>query len=269
MKATHRRGPQGQKDVIENEPTSGADWIQVIVIGLASVFVIALALAGALAWGPHHCDLVFPKVVGCALGTYETLSGGLIAAAAALIAGWLAWKAVQRQIDAEDRRAAAARVEVEQVLAADIDEFAEGLAAMWKVLDDLDWQGAMEEPPEPDPSETEAVTYGIDKIANEAWLSTSRQMVTLLGWNRRRKYQQLFDGLESLHKFRNFPPSEALSALNAVRYLSVEFEVVQPETAQYFEGFFRRAGKAWSLGQTISYIAEMSKKEKAATDRQE
>ena len=36
--------------------------------------------------------------------------GGLIAAAAALMAGWLAWKAVQRQIDAEDRRASVDRI---------------------------------------------------------------------------------------------------------------------------------------------------------------
>jgi hypothetical protein len=185
------------------------------------------------------------------------------------MAGWLAWKAVQRQIDAVDRRAATARVEVERVLADDIDEFADGLAAIWKVLDGLDWRGDMEEPPTPDPSELEAVTYGIEKIANEAWLSTSRRMVTVLGWGRRRKYEQLFDGLENLQKFRNLPPSEMYEALNAVRSLSVHFEIVQPETGQYFEGLFRRAGKAWTLGQTISQIAAMSEREEAVTAGQE
>jgi hypothetical protein len=243
-------------------------WVQAVIIGSVSVGLIALALAGALAWGPRHCDVTFPQVVGCALGTYEGLASGLIASAAALMAGWLAWKAVQRQIDAGDRRAAAARVEVERVLAADVDEFAEGLAAIWKVLDGLDWRGSMEKPPIPEPSEIEAVTYGIEKIANEAWLSTSRRMVTVLGWDRRRKYEQLFDGLQNLQKFRNFPPTEAYEALNAIRYLSVEFEIVQPETDQYFEGLFRRAGKAWTLGQTISQIAEMSKRQKEANDRQ-
>jgi hypothetical protein len=59
---------------------------------LGSLIVISyLVLASALAWGPHHCKLAFPMVVGCALGSYEALAGGLIAASAALIAGWLAW----------------------------------------------------------------------------------------------------------------------------------------------------------------------------------
>jgi hypothetical protein len=254
--------PAGQSDVME-KPPSGTLWVQGLIIGLVSLVVIALALAGALVWGPHHCDLTFPNVVGCALGTYEGLAGGLIASAAALMAGCLAWKAVQRQIDTENWRAAAARVEVERVLAADIDEFADGLAAIWKVLDVADWRGAEKKPPEIDQSELEAVTYGIEKIANEAWLSTSRRMVTLLGWDRRRKYEQLFDGLENLQRFRNLPPSDAYETLNTVRSLSLDFEIVQPKTARYFEGLFRHAGKSQSLAETISQIAAMS----AATPR--
>lgn len=40
----------------------------------------------------------FPKWLGCAMASHENLAGGLIAAAGALFAGWLAWSAVRDQI---------------------------------------------------------------------------------------------------------------------------------------------------------------------------
>ena len=40
-----------------------------------------------------------------------------------------------------------------------------------------------------------AVGYGIDLISKQNWLSTFRRMVSVLGWDRRRRYEQLFDGL--------------------------------------------------------------------------
>src|SRR6266700_3477759 len=105
-------------------------WLQGLCVVLGSIAATVAVLAGALAWGPHHCKVAFPMVIGCALGSYESLAGGMIAASAALIAGWLAWSAVQRQIDAEERRAIADRIEVEKELEGDIDTFAEGLAAI-------------------------------------------------------------------------------------------------------------------------------------------
>ena len=66
-----------------------------------------LIMASAVAWGPHSCGLVFIKVFGCAIGNYENLSGGLLAADAAIFAGWLAWSAVQLQIQEEERRSRA------------------------------------------------------------------------------------------------------------------------------------------------------------------
>jgi hypothetical protein len=57
-------------------------------------------------------------VIGCAIGSYESLAGGMVAAAAALFAGWLVWSAVQVQISAEEKRATADRVEVEKFLLA-------------------------------------------------------------------------------------------------------------------------------------------------------
>jgi hypothetical protein len=65
---------------------------------LATIVVTVAVLAAAVTWGPHHCKSAFPMVIGCAIGSYESLTGGIIAAGAALFAGWLAWSAVQIQI---------------------------------------------------------------------------------------------------------------------------------------------------------------------------
>jgi hypothetical protein len=173
-------------------------WIQGLCIALGSVIVTVAVLAAALAWGPHYCKPAFPMVIGCALGSYESLAAGIIASAAALIAGWLAWSAIQAQIEAEAKRAVADRVEVEEILKQDIDTFADGLAAIWRILDSFD-----EDEAEFDRTKLEGVSYGIEVIAKESWLSTSRRMVTVLGWERRRAYEQLFDGLEGLQRFRN------------------------------------------------------------------
>src|SRR6266446_4903092 len=133
-------------------------WTQGLIIIVGSTGATALVLAGALAWGPHHCKLAFPMVIGCAMGSYENLAGGMFAASAALFAGWLAWSAVQIQISAEEKRAAADRVEIEKVLHDDLDYMAEALASIWKILADLD-----QSPPPADvlTVRLEGVTYGI------------------------------------------------------------------------------------------------------------
>jgi len=176
----------------------------------------------------------------------------MIASAAALIAGWLAWSAVQVQVEAEEKRAVADRVEVEAVLKEDVDMFAEALASIWKILESID-----EKQLDLDRNKVEAIDYGLEKIAKENWLSTSRRMVTVLGWDRRRRFEELFDGLEGLRRFRNLHAAEVWEALNAVKSVSVDFELVQPETAEYFKGLFRRAGKAWSLGYAIARMADL------------
>jgi len=236
----------GDKHVITNWVVPGT------LLFLTLAVAIALVLAGALAWGPHHCKPAFPMIIGCAFGTYESLSGGMIAAGSALIAGWLAWRAVQLQIDAEQRRADADRVEVEKVLQSDVDSFAEGLAAIWKILDGLE-----KAPERPDAMRTklEGVVYGIKFITKATWLSTSRKMVETLGWSRRRDYEALFDGLEALTQFQDIDKFNVDDALNTVKRVSVDFEIVRPECQPYFEGLFRRSPKAWSLGDGIRHTA--------------
>jgi hypothetical protein len=68
------------------------------------------------------------------MAAHENLAGGLIGAAGALIAAWIAWTAVQEQINSERERAAADRVEVERILSEDLTEYAEGMAAAWRLL---------------------------------------------------------------------------------------------------------------------------------------
>lgn len=224
-------------------------WTQGVSIVAGSLAVTAAVLASAVAWGPHHCKIAFPMVIGCAMGSYESLAGGMFAAGAALFAGWLAWSAVQVQINAEEKRATADRVEVERVLADDIDRFAEALSAMWKILENLDKSETH------DRTQIDAVIWGIRKIANEAWLSTSRKMVTALGWDRRRRYEDLFASLEGLRRFCNADDFVIYDALDAVREASVDFELLNPACSTYFEGLWRRSPKAWSLGYAIEVQA--------------
>src|SRR5258706_14733197 len=159
----------------------------------------AAVLAGAVAWGPHHCKLAFPMVIGCAMGSYESLAGGMFAATAALFAGWLAWSAVQVQISAEEKRAAADRVEIENVLQGDLDYMADGLSSVWKILAELDRSDDL--PAETLTARLEGVIYGIGKIAKN--ISTNRSIITALGWERRRAYEKLLEGLEQLAEIRH------------------------------------------------------------------
>jgi hypothetical protein len=220
--------------------------VQGVCILLCSAAVSIAAVAAALAWGPHHCALVFPTIIGCALGNYEALTSGLIAASAALFAGWLAWSGVQVQIEAEQKRASADRVEVE--LREDVDGFADALASVWKILDGLDIEAT-----KIDQNKIDAVSYGIKAISKENWLSTARRMVSVLGWDRRRLYEQLFDGLEGLRQFRTI--GNVWEALNAVRNVGTDFERVQPETSDYFEGLSPRSAKAWTRGYAVAKFA--------------
>jgi hypothetical protein len=77
-------------------------------LGLIAAVVIILSFVDATAMienskrcGATIWKLQWPKYVGCTMGAHEGLAGGLIGAAGALFAGWLAYAAVQGQIAAE------------------------------------------------------------------------------------------------------------------------------------------------------------------------
>lgn len=109
-----------------------------IVFGLLLFVFVVLALAQA--GSGASCQWKFPKWLGCVLSAHENLAGGLIAASGALIAAWIAWAAVQQQINADRERMMAERVEAERLLADEMIDYAEGMAAAWRLLDNLSEQ---------------------------------------------------------------------------------------------------------------------------------
>ena len=72
------------------------------------MIAVTVAVVGfAEAWGREaecftsFAKSQFPKWLGCAMAKHEGLAGGLIAAAGALYAGYMAWSAVREQIDVD------------------------------------------------------------------------------------------------------------------------------------------------------------------------
>jgi hypothetical protein len=223
--------------------------VQGTLIAVSLITISSLTLASAVAWGPHSCGLVFIKVVGCSIGNYENLSGGLLAACAAIFAGWLAWNAVQVQIAADEKRAKADRLEVESVLAGDMVRIGEALAAIWRVLEVMDRQDIYVAL---DPKKArEAMRYGIEGIAGKASVDTGMSMASALGWEKRRRYEQVFRQLAQIRDLSQVEEFEVWEMLTAVKSVSVDVRVIQPMICEEFNGLFERAGKAWSLGQVV------------------
>jgi hypothetical protein len=74
--------------------------IVALLLGLAAYGLMGLA---NLRPYDRPCDWQFPKALSCLLGARENLAGGVIGAAGALMAAWLAWVAIQKQIVAQQR----------------------------------------------------------------------------------------------------------------------------------------------------------------------
>jgi ubiquinone biosynthesis protein UbiJ len=167
------------------------------------------------------------------------------------MAGWLAWRAVQLQIRAEERRASADRTEVQRVLQDDVDTLAEALAEVWRILDGI---GEAEQP-DVLSQKLEAVIYGIEEITKRARINATRRMIAVLGWERRREYEALLDHLEQPSAVKSVDHVAVDGVLSLVKDVSVDIEIVRPECAEYFSELFRRAGKAQSLGESIAQMA--------------
>lgn len=97
------------------------------IVVIALIAVVTTALGFAHAWFvPKDADAPrcfetfatsqFPKWLGCAMAAHENLAGGLIGAAGALFAAWIAFTTVQGQI--EEGRAQRERVYAEAKAAA-------------------------------------------------------------------------------------------------------------------------------------------------------
>jgi hypothetical protein len=74
-----------------------------LLFGLPLFIFLMLAFAQ---WGSgSSCGWQFPKWFGCVLHDHESLAAGLIGAAGALFAAWIAWTAVQLQLEEQQRQA--------------------------------------------------------------------------------------------------------------------------------------------------------------------
>src|SRR5215831_14165497 len=65
---------------------------------------------------------------------HENLAGGLIGLARVLLGAWVAWSAVQQQINADRERAMADRVEADRLLSEAFTDYADGMATAWRYL---------------------------------------------------------------------------------------------------------------------------------------
>jgi hypothetical protein len=183
------------------------------------------------------------------MAAHENLAGGLIGAAGALIAAWIAWTAVQEQSNSERERAAADRVEVERLLAEDLTYYAEGMAAAWRLLVAL--------PEDADPNHISAVhdatAYMADRVSRPEKIASYRGMVEILGWERRIKYSDVLDRLSGLRQFSDPKSIDSQDALIAIRALADYFEACLPDTSTFFEGLFRRSVKAMSFADLVEH----------------
>jgi hypothetical protein len=226
---------------------------QFIFLIFTLLIFVFLFLAAAQAGGANSCHWAFPKWFGCVMATHENLSGGLIAASGALIAAWLAWNAVQDQINAERDRAMADRNEVEHLLAEDLPEYAEAMAAAWRLLEDLSHHSN----PDKDRVQRvrEATGFMASRLSRPEHIASYRAMVDVLGWDRRRRYTALSNGLEELRAFSDQNLEwENEEALMKIRNLSYDFEFCLPITSEFFDGLFRRTPKAMSLADYVDQI---------------
>jgi hypothetical protein len=218
---------------------------QLLALALCFFFFVYLTLALTEAGGNGGCHWAFPRWFGCVLWVHETLAAGLIAAGGALVAAWIAWTAVQKQINAQQERITADREEAERLLAKEMTNYADGMAAAWRLL------LAVPDPvPEPRAWEAarEATAYMAKRLSRPAQTANFQAMAEILGCDRRRKYLALIKGLENLAQFNDAASiNEPTDVLNVIRDLADDFEACLPQTSEYFVGLWRRPHKDLSF----------------------
>jgi hypothetical protein len=220
-----------------------------LIFGLPIFIYAVLALAHISS--PSSCNWSFPKWFACVLSVHEGLAAGLIGAAGALFAAWLAWNALQQQIKAEQDRLMADRMEAERLLSEDLTDYAEGMAAAWRLLVAL--------PDEADRKSSwgtrQATAYMAARLSRAEHLENYRAMAQILGWDSRRKYKALLTGLEELKPFTDPDSiSDTRDVLNVIRNLADHFEYCLPITSKFFGGLWRRSPKAMSFAEYVERI---------------
>jgi len=112
----------------------------IIVIFLLSIVFLLLGAAEAgmlLSNNAGRCELKFPKWFGCAIANHENLAGGLIGAFGTVVAGVIAWIAVQRQILAGREIANQENLLSLTAIREDMRSLCELLNEFWRAIDYL------------------------------------------------------------------------------------------------------------------------------------
>jgi hypothetical protein len=97
----------------------------------------------------------------------------------------------------------------------------------------------------------EGVIYGLQTISERNRIITSRRMVAVLGWKRRRLYDEMLDSLDDVRRFESKVTPEIYELLTAIKLLATRLIVLNPDVEQYFEGLFWGSPKAWALSFAI------------------
>ncbi len=147
-----------------------------LIVGCALALIIATSITALLAWAEAgsaaeiRCSVPLTLWFGCAIGKHENLAGGLLAAGGALFAAWIAWVAVQAQIESE-RQLTKDQIEAElRLLTANEDaNYAAALETLREVLEFFRLLFVM-------------VTFAIraDETTIEKWVGFIRMNVHLL-----------------------------------------------------------------------------------------
>jgi hypothetical protein len=222
-----------------------------LFLGLPLFVFLNLALAQ---WGSGgSCHWQFPKWFGCVLHAHDSLAAGLIGAAGALFAAWIAWTAVQHQINADRERALADREEAERLLSQELTDFAEALAAALRRLAALPEDASYER----SRAVYEAAAYMAERVSRKEWIANYQAMAGTLSWDRRIKYGTLLRGLDELRQFKAPETTRAnhQEALSLMRRLAYAFMSCLPNTFCYFEGLFLGSAKAMSFADMVEEIA--------------
>jgi len=109
---------------------------QGILLCAVIVALIAGSLAIADAGSASHCSFSSSlQWLGCLLGTYEGLAGGLIGAGGALFAGWLAWTGVRDQVQAERELSTAGARAAHRAILIEMRGLFDILNEVWRAID--------------------------------------------------------------------------------------------------------------------------------------
>ena len=214
------------------------------LVAVALLFCV-LALANSGTEQPCRFNRVW---LGCLLSKHDGLAGGLLGALVTLAAAWVAWSAVQRQIDETKALALADRNEAKRMLSADLSGVADGLGAVWRILrkaaetgDEKAFHAAHS-----------VVQWALERITAPEAMKGRRQMLSALAWKDRQAFTSLVNRIDELSPFSSEKWCGSYDDfMDVIRSLSFEFEICLPKTYSHFEGFPRGCPKAMSFGDLI------------------